>query len=436
LRRLAIFLVLFYAVAAHGQTYPAFEQGRAAFKQGKYSHAISEFSKAMRAGMDSAALYYNLGVCHYKLGQYAQAEVTFQRAARFPDMAPLAYYNLGLIKQKQGDKLFAEHWWQMAYNDSNNSKLKNLARRSLDKLDRKKPDRWSGYVSAAYGYDDNVTLDNDTIIKVSARSDQFWEVYGYLRGVLSGKATNGVLLKASAFGDFYNKLSRYDYTNFNTGLYKTFPSGKWRNEAGAYVTYSTLNGNGYLRSANLSLVTRKRLSKTTRLRFKLRLRNIESVNNLYNYLDGTSHDFRAESRWRLGNKSALRVYYEIQLNDRNDRHGITSGKETFSSLSPTRHRLRADLTFKMASTWYGRIAAEYRSSRYDEANTEINNTKANNTEVIQREDNRGRRLIELRKRFGKSTDLTLQRTYSDNSSNISRFSYTRNISMLQLQYRF
>ena len=119
---------------------------------------------------------------------------------------------------------------------------------------------WSTLLSVGLGYDDNVTLESDSLVAVSNTSDGFAEVFGFTQGLLSGSRENGWLLKGSLFGDFYFDQTDYSLTDMNLGLYKTFPLSAWENEAGAYLSYATLGGDSYTQSANLSWNSRREVS--------------------------------------------------------------------------------------------------------------------------------------------------------------------------------
>jgi len=162
------------------------------------------------------------------------------------------------------------------------------------------------------------------------------------------------------------------------------------------------------------------------LRLKLRLRDISAIDTRYRYLDGSSHDLRVEGRWKLANNAQFRTYYEIQFNDRNDRTTAT----TFTSFSPLRQRIRADYTFNIKQGWEGRIAGEYRISDYPDANIETGGVE------IKRKDDRMRALLEATKPINRDTSTTLSYTYTDNSSNIDRYTYQRNVLMANINYSF
>ncbi len=407
-----------------------FRQGQQAFRQGHYEQALGWFEKARRAGMRNAAIYYNLGVTHYKLGHYREAEKAFLETARYPKLAPLAWYNLGLVKLRQGDRQAATDWFRKAAEATDDPKLRSLAHARLSELAPRK--RWRSFAYAGLGYDDNITLTSDVITVPTGKSDSFMELYAHTRGILGGSLHNGILLRAGAFGDFYASLSDYNYLEFNAGLYKSLPIGSWRTEGGIRLSRSSYGGTGYLQIAGLELRGNRRLSKRTRLQLRFRLRNLDAIDNRYDYLAGNSYDLRVGARWRTGKHSTIRAYYQFQDNDRNDYRTATD----FHSVSPQRHRLRVTYRNRLSDNWRLRLAGEYRLSQYPD-----DNTYNSGSIRIRREDNRWRALAEMTRLLSKRTELVFSYVYTDNASNltlpgIADYDYTRNMFLASLQHDF
>jgi tetratricopeptide (TPR) repeat protein len=420
---LSTFLILSIAQAETGL--PDFERGMQAFRTGDYPQAAEAFEQAKAQGLERPALYYNLGVTYYRLSRWQAAEEAFLKTAETTAMAPLAYYNLGLVSRKQQDYPGAAHWFERCLASSQDEKLSALARHALAGLPAQTTN-WSTLLSVGLGYDDNVTLESDSLVAVSNTSDGFAEVFGFTQGLLSGSRENGWLLKGSLFGDFYFDQTDYSLTDMNLGLYKTFPFSAWDNEAGAYLSYATLGGDSYTQSANLSWNSRREISDQLSLRLRLRLRQIWSLDSLADAIEGSSSDYRVEGLWRFTSASRLRGYYELELNDREDSETAT----TFSSLSPTRHTLYADYRFPLTSDWEMKLAGSYRFSRYNDENLESDG------EVITREDDRFKAAVELNRWFGKRSQLLLEYSYTDNSSNIDRYSYDRSVVMANMLFEF
>jgi hypothetical protein len=77
-----------------------------------------------------------------------------------------------------------------------------------------------------------------------------------------------------------------------------------------------------------------------------------------------------------------------------------------------------------------RLSGEYRNSSYSEDNIEADGT------VIKRNDDRLRGYLEFSRILDKNTNLSLEYTYTDNQSNIDRYSYSKNVFMANLQFLF
>ena len=402
-----------------------FRQGQKAFKAGRYEQALGWFEKARRAGMRNAAIHYNLGVTHYRLGHYRQAEKAFLQTARYPKLAPLAWYNLGLIKLRQGDRKAATGWFRKAAEGTDDPRLRALANDRLAEL--APPRRWSAFVYAGLGYDDNITLTSDVITVPTGKSDGFLELYANTRGILSGSLRDGILLRAGIFGDFYASLADYNYQEINAGLYKSLPIGNWRTEGGLRFSRSRYGIADYLQITSLILRGKRKLSSRSQMQLRFRLRNLAAIDNRYDYLSGTSYDLRFGARWRVGSRSAIRAYYQFQNNDRNDFVSAT----TFRSVSPQRHRVRVTWRNRLSDVWQMRMAGEYRLSRYPEDN--VYNSGATR---IRRVDNRLRALAEVTRKLGKQTEMAFTYTYTNNGSTVADYDYTRNMFLASLQFGF
>lgn len=408
------------ALAATGRD--TFEDGLTAFRNGDYALAAGHFEAAKAGGMDSAALYYNLGVSYYRLGEYAASEAAFLQAAKFDSIAPLAGYNVGLVRLKLDDRAAARQWFETTLATTTDSKLSTLARYQLDALDVPPPrpaaaDNWLSFVTTGIGYDDNVTLDNDTLTAVSTQSDSFAELMAATRGAISGSRSDGIVFKGSLFADVYSDLTQFNLAEGSLGLYKAFTWAGWNSEAGGYLTYSTLGGSGYLQSANIDLATRKHVTSRISLRARLRYRQLSAVDPLYDAIDGSQAIVRLEARCRTASAGSLRAWYQYDDNDRND---ITTAT-TFTSLSPLRQSLYADYSRYIGTHWYFRLGAEYRNSSYPDDNIESTGI------AVRRRDDRLRYQLGVERKLGATTDLALEYSYTDNRSNIDRYSYERNM---------
>jgi len=405
-----------------------FETGRQAFEAGHYREAVRAFEQARRGGMNTPALWYNLGVCYYRLGDYDKSEAAFRQTARYEPMAPVAYYNLGLIELRRDQTAQARSWFERARDNTQDAKLRTLASRMLERVARSEREqkKWAGILYAGLGHDDNVTLENTSIAQATGKSDTYAELFASTRGVLSGARRDGVLLKANAYRLSYNSQTQFDMTVLTAGLYRTKRIGGWDGEAGAYYTHSTLGGHGYLGITSLSLQATDYLSKSARVRLRYRYHHESALNSRYDYLDGNVHDLRAEGRWLLDNGRRLRTYYRLEIENRSDLRTAT----TFTSVSPTRHTAHVDLTVPVAKGWNLNGMVEYRRSRYSEANV------LTTGQSIRREDDRARARLRLTRQFNPRTALELQYTYTDNSSDIATYTYSRNVVSASLQYLF
>ena len=114
-----------------------------------------------------------------------------------------------------------------------------------------------------------------------------------------------------------------------------------------------------------------------------------------------------------------RLYYQLDLNDRNDRLRTTG----YTSFSPTRHALRALAYLRLGGKWKGRLDARYRFSGYNDPTTDTRVVAS----PITREDTQLRLGARIGRNFAKYWEVEGSYTYYDNSSNIVADSYTRHV---------
>jgi len=72
--------------------------------RGQRKLALKEFEAAMKAGLDSPAIHYNIGILHKELGAYDLAQKHLMRAVGHPELAFGAHLALGRIAREQGDQ--------------------------------------------------------------------------------------------------------------------------------------------------------------------------------------------------------------------------------------------------------------------------------------------------------------------------------------------
>lgn len=72
---------------------------------GEYEKAIEKYGQILMTGVESPALYFNLGYAHYKNGALAPAILNFERAKLLSPNDPDVNYNLELAYSQTVDKI-------------------------------------------------------------------------------------------------------------------------------------------------------------------------------------------------------------------------------------------------------------------------------------------------------------------------------------------
>jgi hypothetical protein len=112
----------------------AFADGNRLFRDDLYWAALLRYRQAEDAGMDSAVLYYNMGVAHYRAKQHIRARQALLRAAQAPRLTVIAQYNLGLNAYAAGDSAEALDWFRQARDQEQDRSIRRLAIEAISRI--------------------------------------------------------------------------------------------------------------------------------------------------------------------------------------------------------------------------------------------------------------------------------------------------------------
>jgi tetratricopeptide (TPR) repeat protein len=102
-RAAALLLLIFSAFAlgaAPQESAAAFEQANKLYEQGKFKEAAGAYEALIERGVESPAIYFNLGNAWYKAGQNGRAIAAYLYAERLSPRDPNVRFNLGFIRNK------------------------------------------------------------------------------------------------------------------------------------------------------------------------------------------------------------------------------------------------------------------------------------------------------------------------------------------------
>jgi len=86
--------------------------------------------------MNSAVLYYNVGVTHYRAGQHNRARQAFLSAQQAPGLRIITQFNLGLNEYAAGDIDKALEYFYQASDQKENRQIRRLARTAISRLEK------------------------------------------------------------------------------------------------------------------------------------------------------------------------------------------------------------------------------------------------------------------------------------------------------------
>lgn len=414
----ALWLVIATVQAAGGEE--QFQTGLGAFRAGDYRQALVHFEQARRAGYDSAMLDYNIGVSHYKLGDYRQARSALQRAVRSPELRGVACYNLGLTALRLDEPQQALDWFEQARAATSDESLQALAGRQIASLESRPPDpprEWLANLAVNVGYDDNIV---DPVSETGqVLEDSLFELLALASGPVAGTLRNGVRLDGSLYALRYHQYGEYDMNVLRGGVAGLRVLGEWQGELAGHYEVSTLGGDDYLHTAQLTVAGARRWSDNARLRLRYRYAQVDARNPGYEQLSGWRQQFDAQNRWGSDGRNML-VAYQLELNDRADLQIGTS----FTSYSPTRHQIRFGGETGLGSKWIAGGELGARISRYDDAD------RSSGSRPVTRQDDQLQLKLRARRPLAYGWEVVLEYGYTFNESNIDLYDYRRNLVLL------
>ena len=111
-----VFIVLLsYSLSSLAQKQDL-KQANSLYLSAHYVESIAAYEKLLQGGVESAALYYNLGNAYYRTGKIAASILNYERALKLDPNNKDAKYNLELVNSKKVDrinsvdKLFFVQW--------------------------------------------------------------------------------------------------------------------------------------------------------------------------------------------------------------------------------------------------------------------------------------------------------------------------------------
>ena len=291
-----------------------FDAGRQAFERKDYEAALTNYEAAAAAGLTGPAVSFNIGVAAFKSRHFGRAKQAFEDAARDPSMAALAHYNLGLVALAENDSSGASSWFKLAYAEATDERLQALARSHLDQTELTEQPDLNVYLSAAVGYDDNVSLVSDSsVLNVSGKSDVFTEAQAGLNLLFDSPWQ---LDAGFSHLDYFDE-DAYDMVSIFGAARYLFDTQSWKHEGRFQLSYSRLDNTSFEARRSLSFQSTKDLDSHWRFRARYRFSLLEGMGERYSGLDGTRHQALARIAYR-SEGVRYSASYEYEINNQQD----------------------------------------------------------------------------------------------------------------------
>jgi tetratricopeptide (TPR) repeat protein len=386
------------------------------FKKGDYHSAIASFKSAEHAGMESAALFYNLGSAYYKIEQYASSKKYFSRVTEYPDKRALAEFNLGMIALRQSNTKQALAHFKYAEANSSDKKIVAAAKQTIAELTGTAK-RWGTYLLANFGYDDNISVTPDNL--ALGVDDTFYNIYASADFVVQGKRKHGWLLDAALFTIDYSDSDNFDQDFYTIGLRNEHRFSSWDTIAHLKYGNSTFGGEDLQSVYKLDVLGVTPLPGNQKIILRYRYDDFTSKNSLYDYLEGWRQ--RAQIRYfRNTVKSNQQVYYEGELNNRGE---LVTSLASYE-YSPTRHMFGGKYTHKFSDKWYLSGDLSYRVSDFPASST------------LDRDDTRWLLDVLLDYRIDHSLSIKSDIKFLQNDSTVDIYTYDKTVISVGLSKLF
>ncbi len=360
LSQICLCLLLFSPTAYADDAQISFSQGVKEYKQGHYVDALNYFLVAENKGYQSSQLFHNLGVVYLKLDQLDQARKNFLETLRYPSIAALGNYNLGLIALKRGNTELANTHFTKVIRISQDPNLTILAQRQLlkDAATNRPIQSWKVLTKVSRGYDDNVNFSPEDV--GSGIRDAYTELLLYGTVMFTKNQPIGLGLDAYVYDVNYDDVDANNYTQ-NAFLLK-FPIQyeRWLLQPGLIAQWSRYGGTGYQKTKGFEFSSRYFKTPSSHYLAKYSYEDIESLNNRYNFLEGSRQRLKLENQYSY-KAYKTNVYYELENNDRTDRGN--------ASYSPLRNTISGQLTYAINSSFTANGNIKYRISDYERIKT-------------------------------------------------------------------
>ena len=411
-----IALLLLYSAVALASAKEDYNDGVKFFEKGDYHSAIASFKSAENKGMESAALFYNLGSAYFKIEQYAASKKYFTRVTEYPDKRALAEFNLGMIAIEENNTKAALAHFKYAEANSSDKKIIDAAKQTIAGLTGTSK-RWGAYVAANIGYDDNISVTPDNL--ALGVDDTFYNVYASADFVVHGKRKRGWLMDAAFFTIDYSDSDNFDQDFYTIGLRNEHQFSSWDTITHLKYGNSTFGGDDLQSFYKLDVLGAKSLPGNAKLILQYRFDDFTSKNPIYDYLEGWRQ--RAQIRYaRNTANSNQQVYYEGELNNRGE---LVTSLYSYE-YSPTRHTLGGRYTHKFSDKWFLTGNLAYRASDFPSSPT------------LDRDDTRWTLDVLLNYRIDPTLVLKSNVKYIQNDSSIDIYTYDKTLITLGVSKLF
>ncbi len=394
-----------------------FEQGVDALQNDNQEAAIERFEAARESGLDTGALYYNLGLAHYRAGDLDAAENAFRRVWQGETMRAPGAYMLGRSALRRGDNDTARTWFRRARNTARTPTWRRRATRELEEITSIRNLGYT-YIAAGSAYDSNVTAASSDVNNTSEESDLS------IRANVTGRypQDDGYYFTAGLYAERQLDIDRLDYTSLRGGGGRSANlNGAWRWDLKGLVRHERLGGirlrNAAVGDAGIERGAAGR--RQWRIGYEL---TVSEGGPDFGFLDGVNHRLSA-----LTNPGASGGWLSGVTLERRNRADDDSGNE-FQSFSSNALELNAGYEFSLGAGVGLELAGDLTRRTYE--GTEIRD----GSPIGEREDDIIGLSADIDGPLANGLSWRVQLRQENRSSNIDEFDYDRQVVVGYIEY--
>jgi len=388
------------------------------YKMSDYVKAADLFSAIVTNDPSNILAAYYAAISYYNLDRPQQALDYFIAAAeKSPSVKDNGYYYAGICYHKIGEVEKAVEKFEYVRDNADSSQLRKDAVKWLQAIESQKEalKPYSLYLKVGYQYDDNVILESLDQDEASNKDDYATVVYFSGRYDLVNQPDYKIGAGYNHYQTWYDDLNEFDLTASTGNFYVTYLLKPLTVGLSYLPTYFWVDDESYLMRHQLRPEVVWRVDDNISTRFAYSYYRNNYMQN--DRRDGHTHEGLLDAYYIINKKGVL--FAGAGYEDNNASH-----------LDESYNQWKATLGISYGLFWELNLnlTVRYYNKKYDNVNSTYN---------VTRDDDKSHGTVSLSRNFFYDwLGIVAEYGHSDNDSNISVYSYKRNVTTLSLTAQY